>query len=112
MLHGHSDWVRTVAWAPAVGVCEEIIASGGQDLKVIIWKKSYEGNDWGEQIMHVFNDMIWHVSWSLMGNVLAVSCGDNKVSLWKQATDHHWDCLNEDVNKSLANEEKTAESEN
>jgi hypothetical protein len=26
---------------------------------------------------------VWKVSWSIMGNILAVSQGDNKVSLWK-----------------------------
>ncbi|KAF3851436.1 hypothetical protein F7725_013208 [Dissostichus mawsoni] len=26
-----------------------------------------------------FNDVVWHVSWSITGNILAVSGGDNKV---------------------------------
>jgi len=30
-----------------------------------------------------FPDVVWHVSWSLAGNILAVSCGDGKVTLWK-----------------------------
>lgn len=28
--------------------------------------------------------MVWRVSWSVSGNVLAVSSGDGKVSLWKE----------------------------
>ena len=31
-----------------------------------------------------FPDAVWRVSWSLAGNILAVSCGDGKVSLWKE----------------------------
>lgn len=31
-----------------------------------------------------FADVVWRVSWSPSGNILAVSCGDNKVSLWKE----------------------------
>ena len=28
---------------------------------------------------------VWRVSWSLTGNILAVSCGDNSVTLWKES---------------------------
>ncbi|KAK4058023.1 GTPase-activating protein S13 [Microbotryomycetes sp. JL221] len=31
-----------------------------------------------------FGDAVWRVSWSVSGNVLAVSSGDGKVSLWKE----------------------------
>ena len=33
------------------------------------------------QVLHTFNDVIWHVSWSITGDILAVSGGDNKVCL-------------------------------
>jgi hypothetical protein len=33
---------------------------------------------------------VWRVSWSVMGNILAVSQGDNRVSLWKEALDGSW----------------------
>ena len=32
------------------------------------------------QILKKFSDVVWHVSWSVTGNILAVSGGDNKVS--------------------------------
>ena len=34
--------------------------------------------------------VVWRVSWSLTGNVLAVSCGDGKVTLWKEGLDGQW----------------------
>lgn len=34
---GHSDWVRDVAWAPATGVPYNMIASAGEDGRVIVW---------------------------------------------------------------------------
>jgi protein transport protein SEC13 len=34
-----------------------------------------------------FADVLWRVSWSTSGNILAVSCGDNKVSMWKESLD-------------------------
>ena len=38
--------------------------------------------------------VVWRVSWSLAGNVLAVSA-DNKVSLWQEALDGKWGRLTE-----------------
>ena len=37
-----------------------------------------------------FDAPIWRVSWSLTGNILAVSAGDNQVSIWKEALDKTW----------------------
>jgi protein transport protein SEC13 len=35
------------------------------------------------------------VSWSVTGNVLAVSSGDHKVTLWKETLDKKWMCVQE-----------------
>jgi hypothetical protein len=35
----------------------------------------------------------WRVSWSLSGNALAVSTGDNRVSLWKERLSGGWECV-------------------
>jgi protein transport protein SEC13 len=40
--------------------------------------------------MRTFDAPVWRVSWSVTGNVLAVSTGDHKVTLWKQALDESW----------------------
>jgi protein transport protein SEC13 len=42
-----------------------------------------------------FADAVWRVSWSLAGNILAVSCGDGKVSLWKEGVDLSWECVSD-----------------
>ena len=47
---------------------------------MIIW--STDGgaaSHWQPQVLHRFNDVVWHVSWSITGGILAVSGGDNKV---------------------------------
>lgn len=36
-----------------------------------------------------FGEPVWRVSWSVTGNILAVSSGDDHVSLWKE-TDNGW----------------------
>ena len=40
--------------------------------------------------MKAFDAPVWRVSWSVTGNVLAVSTGDHKVTLWKQAVTEEW----------------------
>lgn len=47
--------------------------------------------------MQTFDDVVWNVSWSLNGNILAVSGGDNKVSLWKQNKEGAWQCISDVV---------------
>jgi len=99
-LEGHSDWVRDTAWAPSLGVERQVVASCGQDRRVIIWTLR-EGGSWVPKVLHTFEDVVWHVSWSVSGNILAVSGGDNKVSLWKENLDESWQCIS-DVNKGAS----------
>ncbi|KAI8846613.1 WD40-repeat-containing domain protein [Chytridium lagenaria] len=75
-LEGHTDWVRDVSWAPSVGLPASYIASASQarGLRSPFKKEA-------------FPDAVWRVSWSVSGNILAVSSGDNKVTLWKENLD-------------------------
>ncbi|KAF3855727.1 hypothetical protein F7725_016450 [Dissostichus mawsoni] len=59
----------------------------GQDGRVFIWTcDDPAGNTWTAKLLHKFNDVVWHVSWSITGNILAVSGGDNKRgNVWKQS---------------------------
>lgn len=90
-LDGHTDWVRDVAWSPSV-LSKSYIASASQDKTVIIWTQ--EGNGpWQKKLLksEKFPDVVWRVSWSLSGNVLAVSGGDNKITLWKENLKGDWE---------------------
>ncbi|XP_052577612.1 protein SEC13 homolog isoform X3 [Peromyscus californicus insignis] len=79
-LEAHSDWVRDVAWAPSIGLPTSTIASCSQDGRVFIWTcDDASGNMWSPKLLHKFNDVVWHVSWSITANILAVSGGDNKI---------------------------------
>ena len=40
-----------------------------------------------------FEVVVWRCSWSMAGNVLAVSGGDNRVSLWKEKLRGGWECV-------------------
>lgn len=90
-LKGHEDWVRDVAWSPSV-LSKSYIASASQDRTVIIWTQEGDG-PWKKKLLRdeKFPDVVWRVSWSLSGNVLAVSGGDNKVTLWKENLKGEWE---------------------
>lgn len=117
-LEGHSDWVRDVAYAPNIGLPRTYLASCSQDKNVYIWTRDVsspsststnDNNDgsttgaavssaeWTRQSLSStpFPDVVWRVSWSMSGNVLAVSCGDNKVTLWKENLKGEWERISE-----------------
>lgn len=39
--------------------------------------------------------MVWSVSWSLSGTILAVASGDNKVTLWQENLKGEWEKVQE-----------------
>ena len=76
----HQDWVRDVAWCCNIGLMSEMIASCSEDTTCKVWKKDAKTDSWkGEdvKIPEKENVPLWKVSWSLVGNMLAISGGDN-----------------------------------
>ena len=52
---------------------------------------------WTPKQLHAFDDVIWSVSFSVSGNMLAVSGGDNHCSLWKESmVGGEWKRITED----------------
>ncbi|KAI8813073.1 WD40-repeat-containing domain protein [Cladochytrium replicatum] len=86
VLEGHSDWVRDVAWAPNMGLPNSELATCSQDKTVIIWTQENPATPWKMSPLKAdgFSDVVWRVSWSTSGNILAVSTGDNSITMWKQ----------------------------
>jgi len=111
ILEGHTDWVRDVAWAPNIGLPRSYIATASQDKTVMIWTKDTPTSSWVKTALDPtsagipptsagatagkFPDVVWRVSWSLAGNLLAVSCGDGKVTLWKENLRGVWECVSD-----------------
>ncbi|KAK3820309.1 MAG: WD40 repeat-like protein [Benniella sp.] len=104
VLEGHTDWVRDVAWAPNIGVPKSYLASCSQDKTVLIWTQDTPSAPWQKKPLRneKFADVVWRVSWSLSGNILAVSCGDNKITLWKEMLTGEWECVSEMEEKAMA----------
>ncbi|KAI4520067.1 WD40-repeat-containing domain protein [Schizophyllum commune] len=99
VLDGHADWVRDVAWAPSIGLPRSYIATCSQDKTAVVWTRDRAGAPWAKTVIggegHRFPDVVWRVSWSLAGNLLAVSCGDGKVTLWKETLKGGWECVSD-----------------
>jgi len=90
----HNDWVRDVAWAPNIGLPTSTIASCTQDGYVFVWNQDDPNGGWtSKKVGEQFSGVVWRVSWSVAGNILAVSGGDNRISLWKENVDGEWSCL-------------------
>ncbi|RKP25195.1 WD40-repeat-containing domain protein [Syncephalis pseudoplumigaleata] len=102
-LDGHQDWVRDVAFAPSIGLPKTYLASCSQDKSVLIWTQETPGTGWQKVSLRAerFPDVVWRVSWSLSGNVLAVSSGDNKITLWKESLKGEWECISEMEEKHM-----------
>lgn len=113
-LQGHTDWVRDVAFAPNVGLPRSYLATCSQDRTVLVWTQDGLEAPWSKTSLNPapaaagaagagagagaaskFPDTVWRVSWSVSGNVLAVSCGDGKVTLWKENLKGAWECCSE-----------------
>ncbi|KAK9468853.1 WD40-repeat-containing domain protein [Lipomyces arxii] len=89
-LEGHADWVRDLAWAPSI-LPKSYLASASEDKSVIIWTMEPGESAWQKKVITAFTDTVWRVSWSLSGNILAVSSGDNKITLWKENLKEEWE---------------------
>jgi protein transport protein SEC13 len=95
-LTGHANWVRDVAWAPNMGMPRTTIASASEDGRVFIWSQvSNSANNWQSKLLKDFGCPVWRVSWSISGGILAVSDGNNNVSLWKEAVDGNWEQISQ-----------------
>uniref|UniRef100_A0A6U6G606 Uncharacterized protein n=1 Tax=Odontella aurita TaxID=265563 RepID=A0A6U6G606_9STRA len=87
----HTDWVRDVAWAPAIIPGVDVVASCSEDKTVIVWTRTGgRGSAWEPKLLHAFDAPVWRLSWSVTGSVLAVSSGDSSVTLWKAGLDGVW----------------------
>ena len=91
-LAGHSNWVRDAAWAPNLGLPRNTIATASEDGTVRVWTEG-EGGEWAGQELCQLGTPAWRVSWSVSGGILAVSDGNNNVTLWKEQMDSKWQKL-------------------
>ena len=76
-----SDIVSFEQLGPGYSLLRTLCLYVLQDCRVIIWTNDGTSNNWTSKVLNKFKDVVWHLSWSITGNILAVSGGDNKVSI-------------------------------
>lgn len=74
-----------------MGLPMNTVGTCGQDGKVFIWTQNEPGGVWNKTLLNDFGAPVWRLSWSVMGNVLAVSDANNAVTVWKESVDGKWD---------------------
>jgi protein transport protein SEC13 len=87
---GHNDWVRDVAWCPVIGPSNvnDCIASCGEDGQVFLWVK--QGDVYIPTLIVQYPNPCYRVTFSVTGNILAVSSGESDVALWKRGVGGEW----------------------
>ena len=97
------EWARDVAWCPAGLMAAGpdpaaalLLASCSDDGFVCLWRPPQQqapagaNAQWSLTTLPQFPSPVWRTSWSVTGRLLAVSCGDNSVTLWKEDLNGVW----------------------
>ncbi|KAA1476151.1 WD40 repeat-like protein [Dentipellis sp. KUC8613] len=96
--------VTSVAWAPSCGRSYHLVATGGRDGHVRIWRLKppaldddrMEGADEGRWTGSIVADFDHHkfsvgrVEWNITGTVLSSAGSDGRVRLWKATSGNVW----------------------
>jgi len=85
--------VRDVAYAPNIGLPRSYLATCSQDRTVLVWTQDAPGSPWSKTPLTAepFAGAVWRVSWSVSGQVLAVSAEDGLVRLYKESLKGKWE---------------------
>ncbi|KAH9926762.1 WD40 repeat-like protein [Fomitopsis serialis] len=99
--------ITTISWAPSCGRSYHLVATGGRDGHVRIWRvkppaledggdtDGTEGSDarWSAAVVADFDDhksSVGRVEWNVTGTVLSSSGNDGRVRLWKMTAGNVW----------------------
>ncbi|KAG6865548.1 hypothetical protein C0991_001552 [Blastosporella zonata] len=95
--------VTSVAWAPSCGRSYHLIATGGRDGRVRIWRVTpgedldhedeEEEGKWTATVVADFDQhksAIGRVEWNITGTVLSSTGNDGRVRLWKATSGSVW----------------------
>jgi len=94
--------ITSVAWAPSCGRSFHLIATGGRDGHVRIWRVKPAEDDqdddgeegkWTASIVADFDhhkSAVGRVEWNITGTVLSSAGNDGKIRLWKATSGSVW----------------------
>ncbi|KAH9923304.1 WD40 repeat-like protein [Amylocystis lapponica] len=98
--------ITSVAWAPSCGRSYHLIATGGRDGHVRIWRArpptssdeqdgedEAEGGRWAASVVGDFDDHksgVGRVEWNITGTILSSAGNDGRIRLWKVTAGSVW----------------------
>ncbi|KAI8986310.1 WD40 repeat-like protein [Trametes punicea] len=99
--------VTSVSWAPSCGRSYHLVATGGRDGHVRIWRvkpptpsEDLDGEEadgdaggWSASIVGDFDDhksAVGRVEWNITGTILSSAGNDGRVRLWKMTAGNVW----------------------
>lgn len=99
--------ITSVAWAPSCGRSYHLVATGGRDGHVRIWRVKPpavgdevegEGEDvadgkWSASVVGDFDDhkaAVGRVEWNITGTILSSAGNDGRIRLWKMTAGNVW----------------------
>ncbi|CAG7847877.1 Nucleoporin seh1-A AltName: Full=Nup107-160 subcomplex subunit seh1-A [Serendipita indica DSM 11827] len=92
-----SPAITTVAWAPLCGRRFHLIATGGREGKVNIWKISPPHTnvttEWSVNLAGTFDDhqsAVTRVEWNVTGTILSSAGNDGNIRLWRSTYGGIW----------------------
>jgi protein transport protein SEC13 len=91
----HDDWVRDVAFAANIGTPRNVLASASEDgtCKIFVDDKG-DMTEWAvADIIRPGKSGVWCVSWSVSGQILAVTTADAAVTLYKEDMQGKWNAV-------------------
>ncbi|KAK7059748.1 purine-cytosine permease fcyB [Favolaschia claudopus] len=100
-----SSAITSVSWAPSCGRSYHLIATGGRDGHVRIWRvkpgeeveddmaADSEDGQWSASIVADFENhksAVGRVEWNITGTVLSSAGNDGRIRLWKATSGNVW----------------------
>ncbi|KAF9458919.1 WD40-repeat-containing domain protein [Collybia nuda] len=94
--------ITSVAWAPSCGRSYHLIATGGRDGRVRIWRVTpadepeHDDDDEGKWTATIVGDFDEHktavgrVEWNITGTILSSAGNDGRIRLWKATSGNVW----------------------
>jgi len=79
------NWIRDVAWSNNIGSANDLIAAVDENkrLRVFVCENN-QNKQWVLQDEKLFKFPVWKCSWSPVGYMLAISCGNNETKVFRQ----------------------------
>lgn len=82
------SWVTDIAWNSSVGSITQTLAVSTQNNTVVIYK--IDQGKWNKTKSFDTNLPAWKLNWSPSGDLLAVSCGEDQIRVYKENVNGEW----------------------